>query len=308
MRNTPSTRAASNLVLLAAALAAASGCQRASVPPDQAAWARAALERNATLQVVATDPATGAFTVRIKSTGEVRTVHVDELVGSLPVGAGTEATPASPATEAAQNSPSAATPAAPPPAPASAESSPPASPPSAGAAPPPGTGADVSGGPGPDQPAKPPVPQVAAAPGDRLLRSGPGYSISASGPATAAAGTAAATDAAAPALVRRHDPIICQGARPMRIDNQNLAFDGDGVSAEDGCELLITNSHISARGVGVQARNASVHIANSQIEGDPSAIDASADAQVYARFSTFRGTIHHNDNAAFHDLGGNVGD
>ena len=43
-------------------------------------------------------------------------------------------------------------------------------------------------------------------------------------------------------------------------------------------------------------------------EGDPSAIDASADAQVYARFSTFKGTIHHNDTATFHDLGGNVGD
>ena len=67
MRNTPSTRAASNLVLLAAALAAASGCQRASVPPDQAAWARAALERNATLQVVATDHC--SFTTKQKELG-----------------------------------------------------------------------------------------------------------------------------------------------------------------------------------------------------------------------------------------------
>jgi hypothetical protein len=152
------------------------------------------------------------------------------------------------------------------------------------------------------------VPQVAAAPGDRLLRSGPGYSISASGASADARAAGEGNASERPAVERRHDPIICQGARPLRIDNQNLAFDGDGVSAEDGCELLITNSHISARGVGVVARNASVHIANSQIEGEPSAIDASGDAQVYARFSTFRGTIHHNDNAAFHDLGGNVGD
>jgi hypothetical protein len=300
-------------VLIAAVLAAASGCQRASVPPDQAAWARAALERNATLEVVGSDPATGTFTVRVKSTGEVRTVHIDELVGSLPVGAGTPVAPSS-ATEVAQNPPSAApaaTPAAapppetPPPSPSAAETSPPASGPGGAAAPP----ADASAGAGPDHQATPPVPKVAAGPGDRLLRSGPGYSISASGPATAAASTAAGTDAAArPAVQRRHDPIICQGARPMRIDNQNLAFDGDGLSAEDGCELLITNSHISARGVGVQARNASVHIANSQIEGDPNAVDASGDAQVYARFSSFKGTIHHNDTATFHDLGGNVGD
>jgi hypothetical protein len=306
MRNTTSTRAASSLVLIATALAAASGCQRASVPPDQAAWARAALERNATLEVVGSDPATGAFTVRIKSTGEVRTVHIDELVGSLPVGAASQVAPPSSATALAQNTPSAAPAPAPAAAPAPAETPPP-SPAPAETTPP--AGSDASGGPGPDHQAKPPVPQVAAAPGDRLLRSGPGYSISASGPVTAAAGTAAGTDAAArPALQRRHDPIICQGARPMRIDNQNLAFDGDGLSAEDGCELLITNSHISARGVGVQARNASVHIANSQIEGDPNAVDASGDAQVYARFSTFKGTIHHNDNATFHDLGGNVGD
>ena len=77
-------------------------------------------------------------------------------------------------------------------------------------------------------------------------------------------------------------------------------------SAEDGCEIHITNSHITAKGVGVSARNANVHIENSQIEGDAGSIDASEGAQVYAASSTFKGLRRRLDNASFHDLGGNV--
>jgi len=49
-----------------------------------------------------------------------------------------------------------------------------------------------------------------------------------------------------------------------------------------------------------------VHIDNSLIEGDQAAIDASEGAQVYAAFSRFKGLSRRLDNAAFHDLGGNV--
>jgi len=108
------------------------------------------------------------------------------------------------------------------------------------------------------------------------------------------------------AIERRHDPIICQGARLLHIDNRNLEFDGDAVTAEDGCEIHITNSHISARGVGVTARGAQVHIENSQIEGDSASIDASDGAQVYAASSRFKGMNRTFDNSSFHDLGGNV--
>ena len=78
------------------------------------------------------------------------------------------------------------------------------------------------------------------------------------------------------------------------------------MSAEDGCELHITNSHISAKGIGVLARAANVHIANSEIEGDSGAIDASDGAQVYAEASTFKGLTRRLARSAFHDLGGNV--
>jgi hypothetical protein len=145
-------------------------------------------------------------------------------------------------------------------------------------------------------------------PGGRLLESGPGYAIktasnSSSAPARVERERSATTSAA---VERRHDPIICQGDRLLHIDNRNLEFDGDAVSAQDGCEIHITNSHISAKGVGVSVRAANVHIDNSQIEGDSASIDASDGAQVYASFSRFKGMSRRLDNSSFHDLGGNV--
>src|SRR5262249_9428211 len=105
--------------------------------------------------------------------------------------------------------------------------------------------------------------------GGRTLKSGPGYVIKAASKSAASPRVDRQRSWTPSAEVeRRHDPIICQGDRLMQIDNRNLEFDGDAVSAEDGCEIHITNSHISAKGVGVSARAANVHIDNSQIEGD----------------------------------------
>jgi hypothetical protein len=144
-------------------------------------------------------------------------------------------------------------------------------------------------------------------PGGRVLESGPGYTIKAaskSAPVTARAERERSSTTSS-AVERRHDPIICQGDRLLQIDNRNLEFDGDAVAAQDGCEIHITNSHISAKGVGVSARHANVHIDNSQIEGDLASIEASEGAQVYASSSRFKG-ISRRDNSSFHDLGGNV--
>ena len=145
-------------------------------------------------------------------------------------------------------------------------------------------------------------------PGGRVLESGPGYAIktaSKSTPMTARVEREQSSTTSS-AVERRHDPIICQGDRLLQIDNQNLEFDGDAVTAEDGCEIHITNSHISAKGVGVFARAANVHIDNSQIEGDSASIDASEGAQVYASSSTFKGISRRVEKSSFHDLGGNV--
>jgi hypothetical protein len=146
--------------------------------------------------------------------------------------------------------------------------------------------------------------------GGRVIASGPGYSITAAGPASGAAQPESTSDAGAARnlpVEHRHEPIICQGAQLRQIDNRNLVFDGDAVSVEQGCELHITNSSITAHGIGIAARGASVHVDNSIIEGSGGAVDASDGAQVYAHSSVFKGLIRRNDTAAFHDLGGNVG-
>jgi hypothetical protein len=156
--------------------------------------------------------------------------------------------------------------------------------------------------------AQPPRSEVAtgANPG-HVLASGPGYTIKASDSRAAAPRrTSGGGPTSGASVERRHDPIICQGERFLQIDNRNLEFDGDAVSAEDGCEIHITNSRISAKGVGVTARKANVHIENSQIEGDSGSVDASEGSQVYSASSTFKGLRRREDSAAFHDLGGNV--
>jgi hypothetical protein len=273
-------RGAACLALLALAACARQG-------EDKMGWAQAALERNERLEVVAADPHSGTFTVRVKDTGELRMVHADQLIAgpSLPATA-----PAAAVTTAGTAAPAAT-------APVTADNGPVAR---AGEA-----ASPQDSNPQSSAPAA--AAQAATAGGGRVLKEGPGYTIkAASAAAPAAGGRLRDSTVTSAALERRHEPIVCQGSRLLHIDNRNLEFDGDAVSAQDGCEIHITNSHISATGVGVTARAANVHIDNSLIEGDTASIDASDGAQVYAASSRFRGLSRRLDTAAFHDLGGNI--
>ena len=282
-----------------AALMLLAACARGG--QDEMSWARAALERNGQIEVVASDAQTRTFTVRGKDTGEVRIVHVDQLVGATAAAPTAAVTPAPVSEETRETTAATAASAAPP------------------------VSADTSTA----APAPPSVPTPQAS-GAHMLQSGPGYSIEAasgtqgahpqsSGPGysiTPAAGAAVAgtsgrarqrdAGVTSAAIEKRREPIICQGSRLLHIDNRNLEFDGDAVSAQDGCEIHITNSHISATGVGVLARHANVHIDNSLIEGDAGSIDASDGAQVYAEDSHFIGLSRRLDSSTFHDLGGNI--
>lgn len=266
------------LLICACALAGLTGCEKAA--RDDMSWAQSALERNGQLQVLSVDRQARSFTVRLKDSGELRIVQADELVGGLPISAAV-ASAANPVAPAAKE----AAPAAP-----------------AVAAPP-----LASTG---------PQSQVDAAPataslGPGVIASGPGYSIKSArtdGASNAHTSAFAQNDSIGRGLVleRRDEPIICQGARFLRIDSRNLEFTGDAISAEDGCELHITNSRIAARGVGVSARAANVHIENSSVEGQSGSILASEGAQVYAESSRFRGLSRGLTAETLHDLGGNV--
>jgi hypothetical protein len=342
------------IALAAVALFSIAACGKLGLggSSDEMSWARAALERNDRIEIVAVDPATNSFTVRIKETGDLRMVRVDQVVAGPPgapvSSAGTPVGPATaPAggtTQSAMTDSSQA---------AASEASAPASSGSANSMASAGQQAATAGQPGapaqdttqgaasasnappagsqsmmrqsnamasaphtgfqsdPAPAAEVPNPNsdvTSITPGGRVLESGPGYAIKAASkvtPVTARVERERSSTTSA-AVERRHDPIVCQGDRFLQIDNRNLEFDGDAVSAEDGCEIHITNSHISAKGVGVFARSANVHIDNSQIEGDSASIDASDGAQVYVSSSRFKGISRRVDSSAFHDLGGNV--
>jgi hypothetical protein len=140
-----------------------------------------------------------------------------------------------------------------------------------------------------------------------VIAKGPGYSIVATSPGSSAKASSAprqtkVTDAPLETL---REPIVCQGHRVLQIDNRNIRFEGNAITAENGCEVHIINSRISASGIAIRARGASVHIENSDIEGREAAIAASKDAQVYAEASTFKGPARRFGQAAIHDLGDN---
>ncbi len=298
-------RASALNVTLCATLLTLSACARET--QDQMAFARAALERNAQVEVVGSDQQSHSFTVRIKSTGELRVVRADQLIAQPP-GPGVAPAPA-----AAPAPVAAATPA--PAMVANAPAAPQTEPAQYGEAARPATPAYTHGdaaagrvlesGPGYSIKAAGAAAASARPAANQLLESGPGYSIKAGAPGTAAVARTRDSSITTAALEHRHDPIICQGDRMLHIDNRNMQFDGDAVSAQDGCEIHITNSHITAKGVGVQARAANVHIDNSSIEGDSGSLDLSDGAQAYAASSQFTGLSRRVD-SSFHDLGGNI--
>jgi hypothetical protein len=161
--------------------------------------------------------------------------------------------------------------------------------------------------PGGESPSAEPAPLTG-----RVLASGPGYTITAGDQrANRPIRLAEATVPKSPVNVereRRYEPMVCQGARLLRIDGRNLEFEGDALRALDGCEIHITNSHIIAHGTGISARAANVYVKNSIIEGDAGSVSASDGAKVYTQQSTFKGLSRRLDTATFTDLGGTTWD
>jgi hypothetical protein len=239
-------------------------------------WARLALARNPTLEIIATDTAAGVFTVRFKDTGEIRAVKADELAAT-PLSALTasvrtaaaEPTPAPVATPAAMPQPSTTAP----------NTSAPAD---AGVAQASSTTSNYT---------------IERADG-QLKVSGPGVSIVSSGSAAVAANANSAGQ-------RSADPIICEGRRMLHFDNRNIYVEGDAIIARGGCELYITNSRVVADGTGIVVRDAVVHIANSTIEGGAASFDADDTSKMYLRSSTFQGLPRRSERATVQDQGGN---
>jgi hypothetical protein len=313
------------LGILGSALLLLTGCDKLNAGGGNASadWARAALERNEQLTVVAFDKNANTFTVRLKDSGELHIVRVDEIIGSVPGASDSKPKPVSsePAssngeiTASAGGERSATVGEIARPAQDLEARTPPADssrPSGTAVITDPRTGNVLASSTPPSAEAAEGEPAQDAASGKKLLASGPGYSIKAGDPAPASAIRLASRASSIPspargvAIEHRYEPMICQGQQLMHIDGRNLEFEGDALTAESGCEIHITNSHIIAHGVGLSARAANVHIKNSVIEGDAGSVSASEGAQVYTQQSTFKGLSRRLDTASFHDLGGTV--
>ena len=238
-------------------------------------WARAAIERNPDLEVIATDPLTGVVTIKHRSTGEVEAIKANELAAVTP-------------SQLKPMQMQAAPPPEPEPAPAQNESmraaSQHATAPDSGAAQP---GTITSNG-----------AYTVDRSGGKLRVSGPGVSIESSG-------TSAAANNQAGGGRRAVDPFICEGRRQLQLDSRDIYVDGDAITVRGGCEVFITNSHIVATGTGIVVQDAIVHVSNSQIEGGNASFQADDRAKMYVRGSTFTGVPRRAELAMVQDQGGN---
>jgi len=270
---------------IAAGLALA-GCNRGETQQSpvaatnasaQMAWARAALERNPDLEVIATDPQSGVVTVKHRSTGAVEAINANELAAATP-------------SQLKPMQMQAAPPPEPDPAPSLQESA--QAPTQTAQATAPDTGSAQSGT----------ITSNSAYTVDRsggkLRISGPGVSIESSGTSASASNQLGAGR-------RAVDPFICEGRRQLQLDNRDIFVDGDAITVRGGCEVFITNSHIVATGTGIVVQDAIVHVSNSHIEGGNASFQADDRAKMYVRGSTFQGISRRAELAMVQDQGGN---
>jgi hypothetical protein len=279
-----------SILVTCAALCALAACKRIEEPaaPDDGNdfdWARAALERNPQLEIVATDSDSEVFTVRNKQTGEVLALKLDELVAA-PVSQLSRApmtqVPTPPEVPAAPAAPGA---------PAAASATAPASSDDERAA-----QAAQQIAPSSSQPSDTPGYTIERADG-QLRVSGPGVSIVSSGGSSATS--------SAPSAQRTVEPVICEGRRMLQLDARDIHVEGDAIIARGGCELYITNSRVVGSSVGVVIQDAVVHIANSHVEGATASFVADDGAKLYLRNSTFQGLSRRGERASVQDQGGN---
>jgi hypothetical protein len=249
----------------------------AATPTVDIAWARAALERNPELEVVAVDPQSGVVTVKHRGTGEIEAIKASELIAVSP----------------SQLKPTQVHEAPPPiedPGPQQEDRA--NAPAQTAQATAPDTGANTQSA------AQGNSPYTIDRSGGQIRVSGPGVSIVSSG-------TSASGNKAASAGRRTVDPFICEGRRTLQLDNRNIYVDGDAITVRGGCEVFITNSQIVASGTGIVVQDAVVHISNSHIEGASASFQADDRAKMFVRSSTFQGVPRRGELAMVQDQGGN---
>lgn len=268
---------------------------------DKVSVAQVAVRANPDLELMATDAQQGVLTVRVRSTQQVLTVKVDDVIAGTAFANLQAAAAPAPAAEAA---------------PAASggrlEVNTPGAKVTMGGGDgkgsvkveTPGGSASASGGTG----------EVASA-RDRLRDAAErvGGSSRAAESSGSAAPAAAPAPSPAPAprrdeatLRRRSAPVSCNGKDSVRLENVLLEVDSVAVSANGHCNVLISGSHIIGRLGGVAVNgNATVTIEDSQIEA-PVAFSVNGDGEVSVEGSRIEGAVQSRRKSSVRDLGRNV--
>lgn len=222
----------------------------AATPSADIAWARAALERNPELEVIALDPQSGVVTVKHRGTGETETIKLSELVAATP----------------SQLKPMSMAEAPPPEVDPAPEQS--ARAPDTGATPSSGQNnsaytIDRSGG--------------------QIRVSGPGVSIVSSGTAAAGNNASAGRRAVDPFICEGRrtlqldnrdiyvdgDAITVRGGCEVFITNSNIVASGTGIVVQDAT-VHVSNSHIEGASASFQAGDrAKMYVRGSTFQGVP---------------------------------------
>src|SRR5579864_9294248 len=92
-------------VCIAALVLALSACSKLGTGQDEMTWARQALDRNDRLQVVASDPQAKTFTVRMKDSGQLVVITVDQIAAGPLAEAPAKQAAAAPPVEAPAEAP-----------------------------------------------------------------------------------------------------------------------------------------------------------------------------------------------------------
>jgi hypothetical protein len=273
------------------------GCAR---EPDGSAieWARAALERNPDLEVVAVDRDAEVFTVRNKRSGVLETVAADAVVARP---AASAETPAG-APDKRSSHPTVASAPAPVPEPAAREHEPVAA--ESEHEPHASDVESMSSENSPEPAAR--AESRSALPGYTIERADGKVRVSGQGFSIVSAESSGDTLELEARAARSDQPIVCDGPRMMHVDSRTLDVEGDAIVARNGCDLHITNSRIAATGVAVTAIGAKVHVTNSTLDGGLRSLEIAQGGKAYLRSSTLEGTVQRlGSTAEVHDLGGN---
>ena len=266
------------------------GCSKSG--DDRVSVAQVAVRANPDLELVATDAQQGVLTVRVRQTGQVLTVRVDDVI------AGTAFRDLAAAPSAAAAPAAAAGPVANPSAPV-AGVRPPAAGGAAQEAPAAAKAANAQ--------AEPPATNASTQMADARERlRGAGRRLGSTTPQAAPQGAPTVAEPRdATARRRQSTPVLCSGNQTVRLEHVLLDVDAVAVSANGGCRVSITDSRIMGRvGVAVNGK-ASVTIERSEVVGVV-AFQVSGDGEVSVQSSTIEGSVQSRLKSGVRDLGQNV--